>query len=127
MGKGSAAGPWVGETILSSAERREFEERRAAVEARASDLAERVGACANLQSLVRGGLASLQHVRAVEAGPVLLTSHPPRMPIAFAVALGSGRVVWDRLAVTVPVRPKVVPLGRAPGDPAAPPCDLRGR
>jgi hypothetical protein len=49
------------------------------------------------------------------------------MPVAFAVALGSGRIVWDRLTVPVPLRPTVVPLGGGQADPAAPPCRPPGR
>jgi hypothetical protein len=118
---------WVDETILTPEERREFEARRAAVEARAEALAAREGPCGDLRSRVRQDLADVQHVRAVEVGLVLLTSDPPRMPVTFAISLTSGRLVWDRLTVTVPVRPSVVPLGRASDDPPVPRCRPAGR
>jgi hypothetical protein len=126
MGSGSEPGRWVGEAVLSSEERREFEERRAALEARANALTDRVSSCGDPRSLVRENLAGVQHVRAVEVGLILLTSDPPKMPVTFAIALGSGRVVWDRLTVTVSVRPSIVPLG-GPGDRAALPCGPTGR
>jgi hypothetical protein len=81
-----------------------------------------MGSCGDLRSLVRESLAGIQQVHAVEVGLVLLTSSPPKMPVTFALALTSGRVVWDRLTVTVPVRPGVVPLGGPAGERAAPPC-----
>jgi hypothetical protein len=117
----------VGEAILFPDERRQFEERRAAFGARADDLAARVGSCGDLRSLVREELTGVQHVHAVEVGLVLLTSDPPRMPVAFAVALDTGRVVWDRLTVTVPVSPRVVPLGGPSESQAAPRCTRGGR
>ena len=51
---GSWEGPWVGDTILTPMERREVVERRAALEARASELGERLGACRDLRLIVRG-------------------------------------------------------------------------
>ena len=124
---GGWTGPWASETALSPHERRELAERRAVVEARARELAEGAAACGDLRAVVRERLVGVEHVRAVEVGPVLLTSDPPRMPVAFAVALRSGRVVWDRLVVTVPVRPRVVPLGAAAGADRVAPCPPPGR
>ena len=118
---GSRPGPWADDTVLSPGERSEFEERRAALATHATDLIDRMGSCGDLRSLVRESLAGIQHVHAVEVGLVLLTSSPPKIPVTFAIALTSGRVVWDRLTVTVPVRAIVVPLG-GPGERAAPPC-----
>ena len=119
---GSRPGPWVDDAVLSPGERSELEERRAALATRATDLIDRMGSCGDLRSLVRESLAGIQQVHAVEVGLVLLTSSPPKMPVTFALALTSGRVVWDRLTVTVPVRPGVVPLGGPAGERAAPPC-----
>jgi len=118
----SGPGPWVDDTVLSPGERSEFEARRAALATHATDLIDRMGSCGDLRSLVRESLAGIQQVHAVEVGLVLLTSSPPKMPVTFALALTSGRVVWDRLTVTVPVRPGVVPLGGPAGERAAPPC-----
>jgi hypothetical protein len=122
-GGASWPGPWVADTALSPEERREFEERRAAIEARADRLARERGACGDLRARVRDSLLEVRQVRSVEVGWILLTAHPPKMPVTFAVRLGSGRVVWDRLVVTVPVSPRVVPLGGSAPDAAAVPCD----
>jgi hypothetical protein len=113
---GVAPGPWVHDVILSAAERRELDERRAALEARAQVLADELGECGDLRARVRRGLSGVQQVRSVEVGLVLMTSYPPRMPVTFSIALGSGRLVWDRLTVIVPVRATVRPLGSAMGD-----------
>jgi hypothetical protein len=114
--------PWVDDVALSSAERRELDARRAALKTRADDVAGLLGSCLDLRSRVRSSLAGVQHVRAVEVGLVLFTSHPPQLPVTFATALGSGRVVRDRLMVIVPVRPRVVPLDGSPGSIPAPRC-----
>lgn len=121
-GGGRSAGPWVGDIILSPGERREVLERRAALEARASELGERLGACRDLRAIVREGLAEVRQVQAVEVGLVLLTSSPPKMPATFAIELSSGRVVRDQITVTVPVTPGLVLLGGAAGNHVAPPC-----
>jgi hypothetical protein len=126
-GSGSWTAPWVSETVLSPDERRQFEDRREALETRAGALAARVGSCGDLRSRVREELTGVQHVHAVEVGLVLLTSDPPRMPVTFAVALDTGRVVWDRLTVTVPVRPRLVLLGGLSASDAAPLCAPGGR
>jgi hypothetical protein len=121
----SAWVPWADDVILSSAERQELDARGAALEARVGEVAGLRGQCGDLRSLVRESLAGIQHVRAVEVGFVLFTSHPPQMAVTFATALESGRVVRDRLTVIVPVRPRVVPLDwsrRLTGVPSSPPC-----
>jgi len=125
-GSASWPAPWVSETVLSPDERRQFQERRAALGARAGALAARVGSCGDLRSLVREELTGVRHVHAVEVGLVLLTSAPPSVPVTFAVALDTGRVVWDRLTVTVPVNPRFVPLGGSSESRAAPPCSRGG-
>jgi hypothetical protein len=120
-------GPWVDDVTLTPAERREFDERRAAVQARADDWADRTGTCLDFRSRVRDDLAGVQHVRSVEVGFVLLTSKPPRIPVSFAITLDSGRVVWDRLTVTVPMRPRVVLLDAPVGGVAVSACDPASR
>jgi hypothetical protein len=121
-GAGGSPGAWAEETHLSPAERRELRERRAALESEVTLLLDRAGACEDPRSRVRQSLAAVRHVRGVEVGSVLLTSSPPRVPVAVGIALNSGRVVWDRLMVTVAVRPWLLPLGSADSDAPAPVC-----
>lgn len=117
--------PWADDVILSSAERGELDARRAALEARVDEVVGLRGHSGDLRSLVRESLAGIQHVRAVEVERLLFISDPPQMPVTFATALGSGRVVRDRLRVTVPVRPRLIPLDRSTRSteaPASPRC-----
>jgi hypothetical protein len=115
-GVGGSPGSWAEEAPLSPAERRELRERRAALKRQVAVLLERPGPCGDPRSRVRQSLAAIEHVRGVEVGFVVLASDPPRMPVAVGIALASGRVVWDRLVVTVAVSPRLVPLGRADSD-----------
>lgn len=107
---------------LSVGEREELAARRAAVQARAAELGRHLGApCADLRAVVLEGLGTVARVGAVDPGPAVLTSHPPRFRVRYVVALTSGRLVWDETIVTVPLEARVVPL-REPTDGRASPC-----
>jgi hypothetical protein len=94
---------------LTEPERRELAQRRAAVEARVEEFRQRlVAPCANLRELVRDALGSVDRVGAVDPGPALLTSNPPKFRVNYVVALTSGRLVQDEVVVVVPLEVSIV-------------------
>lgn len=108
---------------LTVDERREFLERRAAVEARVDEFRQRLLApCRNLRDAVRTALESVERVRAMDPGPALLTSDPPKFRVSYVVALTSGRYVGDEVVVEVPLDVRVVPVAGQPGRERLHPC-----
>jgi len=102
---------------LTAEDRRELAERRAAVVARVEQFRQRLAApCANLRDAVRGVLESVDRVGAVDPGPALLTSNPPKLRVSYVVTLTSGRRAHDEVVVEVPLDVRVVPAA----DPAGP-------
>jgi hypothetical protein len=97
---------------LTPDERRELASRRAAVEARVEEFGRRlIGPCTNLREAVQATLESVERVGAVDPGPALLTSDPPKLRVSYVVALTSGRRVRDEVAMAVPLAVRVVPAG----------------
>jgi hypothetical protein len=97
---------------LTEPERQEFASRRAAVEARVEDFRRRlVAPCTDLRGVVREVLESVDHVGAVDPGPALLTSDPPKFRVNYVVALTSGRLVYDEIVMVVPLAVHVLPAG----------------
>ena len=98
--------------ILTAQERRDLEERRAAVETRVEEFARQmVTPCPSISGFVRNALASVDRIGAVNAGPILLTSDPPKLRVSYVVALTSGRLVPDEVIVVVPLQARVSPAG----------------
>jgi hypothetical protein len=98
-------------------DRRELAERRTAVVARVEEFRQRlVAPCANLRDAVRGVLESVERVGAVDPGPALLASNPPKLRVSYVVVLTSGRRAHDEVVVEVPLDVRLVPAA----DPAGP-------
>jgi hypothetical protein len=101
---------------LTPDERRELASRRAAVETRVEELGRRlIHPCTNLRKAVQETLASVERVGAVDPGPALLTSDPPKLRVSYVVALTSGRRVRDEVIVVIPLAVRVVPAGGEAG------------
>jgi hypothetical protein len=97
---------------LTAAERRELAGRRAAVEARVEEFGRRlIGPCTNLREAVQATLESVERVEAVDPGPALLTSDPPKLRVSYVVTLTSGQQVRDEVIMVVPLAGRVVPAG----------------
>ena len=102
---------------LTAEDRRELAERRTAVVARVEEFRQRlVAPCANLRDAVRGVLESVERVGAVDPGPALLASNPPKLRVSYVVVLTSGRRAHDEVVVEVPLDVRLVPAA----DPAGP-------
>jgi hypothetical protein len=64
----------------------------------------------NLREVVRDALGSVDRVGAVDPGPALLTSNPPKFRVNYVVALTSGWLVRDEVVVVVPLEVRVLPV-----------------
>ena len=101
---------------LTADERRELAGRRAAVETRVEEFGRRlIDPCTNLRKAVQETLASVERVGAVDPGPALLTSEPPKLRVSYVVALTSGRLARDEVVMLIPLAVQVVPVGGEAG------------
>jgi hypothetical protein len=101
---------------LTADERRELASRRAAVEERVEEFSRRlIDPCTNLRKAVQETLASVERVGAVDPGPALLTSDPPKLRVSYVVSLTGGRLVRDEVVVLIPLAVRVVPAGGEAG------------
>jgi hypothetical protein len=69
----------------------------------------------NLRKAVQETLESVERVGAVDPGPALLTSEPPKLRVSYVVALTSGRLARDEVVMLIPLAVRVVPAGGEAG------------
>ena len=98
------------ELALTASDRWELADRQAVVEARVDEFARQmVTPCSNLHEFVRVALSSVDRIGAVNAGPIVLTSNPPKLRVSYVVALTDGRLVPDEVIAVVPLEARVWP------------------